>query len=187
MFDGEMNRREFLVGTAALAGVSAVSSFGAERVNWTVGCFNRPWSKWGGIDVGLDGMKEAGFSVVGLLTRSRTEPLIGAEATDEYLAELKKKIAARGLRANLATIRTKLDGSVEDGIKDLRAQIDNAQKLGLEWLMSFGVDRPEDQERYFKLMADAAGYGKERGLKLVLKPHGGSSGASEENLQIINE
>jgi sugar phosphate isomerase/epimerase len=135
--------------------------------------------------VALDGMKEAGFPVIGLLTRTRTEPMVGADATPDYLEELKRKIAARGLKANMAAIRTKLDGTEEEGKKDLRAQIDNAQKLGLEWLMSFGVDRPQDHERYFKLMADGAAYGSERGVKLVLKPHGGSSGASEEILRSI--
>ena len=180
-----MNRREFFAGIGSVMAVAAIPTFGASAPNWTVGCFNRPWTKWGGIDVALDGMKAAGFLVVGLLTRTRTEPLIGADATAEYLEELKRKIAARGLKANLAAIRTKLDGAEADAIKDLRAQIDNAQKLGLEWLMSFGVDRPQDHERYFKLMADGAAYGKERGLKLVLKPHGGSSGASEEILRSI--
>ena len=180
-----MNRREFLIGTGAVVGASLIPNLGAAGANWTIGCFNRPWTKWGGIDVALDGIKEAGFKVMGLLTRSKTDPFIGADATDEYLDALKKKIASRGLKANLGAIRTKVDGGVEEGIKDLRLQIDHAQKLGLEWLMSFGVDRPQDHEPYFKLMADGAAYAQERGLKLVLKPHGGSSGASEEILRSI--
>src|ERR1051325_10977909 len=121
-----MNRREFLIGAGALVGAGVFSTFGAAGANWTIGCFNRPWTKWGGIDVALDGIKEAGFTVMGLLTRTRTEPLISADATAEYLDALKKKIAARGLKANLGAIRTKTDGSVDEGIKDLRAQIFNA-------------------------------------------------------------
>lgn len=180
-----MNRRQFLARAGALAGATAISNFGAPGANWTIGCFNRPWTKWGGIDVALDGIKDAGFSVMGLLSRTKTEPLIGADATPEYIAELKKKISARGLKANLGAIRTKVDAPLEDGIKDLRTQIDHAHTLGLEWLMSFGVDRPQDHEAYFKLMADGAAYAQERRLKLVLKPHGGSSGASEEILRSI--
>jgi sugar phosphate isomerase/epimerase len=179
-----MNRRKFLIGAGAFVGATVVPNFGATK-DWTIGCFNRPWTKWGGIDVALDGIKEAGFSVMGLLTRTKTDPFIGADATDEYLDAVKKKIAARGLKANMAAIRTKVDGPIDEGIKDLRKQIDNAQKLGLEWLMSFGVDRPQDHDAYFKLMADGAAYGKERGLKLVLKPHGGSSGASDEIIRSI--
>ena len=179
-----MNRRKFLTRTGAFIAASILPAW-ATGPGWTVGCFNRPWTKWGGIDVALDGMKDAGFSVIGLLTRTRTEPMIGADATAEYLDELKRKISARGLKPNMAAIRTRLDGTEEEGKKDLRAQIDNAQKLGLEWLLSFGVDRPQDHERYFKLMSDGAAYGKERAVKLVLKPHGGSSGASEEILRSI--
>jgi sugar phosphate isomerase/epimerase len=180
-----MNRRDFLAGIGAVVALGVVPTFAADKANWTIGCFNRAWTKWGGIDVALDGIKEAGFSVMGLLTRSKTDPFIGADATPDYLDALKKKIAARGLKANLGAIRTKLDGALEEGIKDLRTQIDNAHKLGLEWLMSFGVDRPQDHEAYFKIMADGAAYSKERGIKLVLKPHGGSSGASEEILRSI--
>src|SRR6476469_2272239 len=131
-----MNRREFFRAGGALIGATCLSTFAASASHWTIGCFNRAWTKWGGIDVALDGIKEAGFSVMGLLTRSKTDPFIGADATPEYLDALKKKIAARGLKANLGAIRTKVDGALEDGIKDLRAQIDNADKLGLEWLMS---------------------------------------------------
>jgi sugar phosphate isomerase/epimerase len=40
---------------------------------------------------------------------------------------------------------------------------------------------------YYKIMADAAAYAKERGLKVVLKPHGGGSGASEEILRCMKE
>jgi sugar phosphate isomerase/epimerase len=185
MSNGRMNRRKFLIGAGAFLGATTLSTWGATKTDWTVGCFNRPWTKWGGMDVALDGMKEAGFSVAGLLTRSKAEPMIGADASDEYLDELKKKIAARGLKANMAAIRTKVDGSADEGIKDLRKQIENAHKLGLEWLMSFGVDRPQDHDMYFKLMADGAAYAKERGVKVVLKPHGGSSGASEEILRSI--
>ena len=151
-----MNRRKFLAGIGGAVGASVIPSFAADKTNWTIGCFNRPWTKWGGIDVALDGIKEAGYSVMGLLSRSKTDPFIGSDATPEYLDALKKKIAARGLKANLGAIRTKLDGAVEDGIKDLRTQIDNAHKLDLEWLMSFGVDRPQDHEAYFKIMADGA-------------------------------
>jgi sugar phosphate isomerase/epimerase len=184
-----MNRRQFLQSTATLTTLAAVNSL-AIPTNvppqaWPVGCFNRAWTKFGDIDVALDGIKEAGYKIMGLLTRSKTDPFIGADATPEYLADLKKKIASRGLRANLGAIRTLANRPLEEGIADLRKQIDNAHTLNLEWLMSFGVDRPADKENYFKIMSDAAAYAKERNLKLVLKPHGGSSGASEEILESI--
>src|SRR3954452_11653660 len=114
-----MNRREFLIGTGALVGASLVSNFGAASANWTIGCFNRPWTKWGGIDVALDGIKASGYTLVGLLTRTKEDPFIGVDASPEYLDALKKKMAARGLKANHGAVRTLTKAPVEEGIRDL--------------------------------------------------------------------
>lgn len=173
-----MNRRTFLKLAAAAAVVPQLPTFAAGSP-WTIGCFNRAWSKWG-IEAALDGTKEAGFKVFGLLSRTKTDTFIAAESTQEYLAGLKEKIAARGLKANMGAIRTRTDLPLANGIADLRMQVDNAKFLGLEFLLSFGVDKPQDYENYFKMMADASAYGAERGVKVALKPHGGSSGAAEE-------
>jgi len=162
----------------------------SKGVNWPIGCFNRPWSgdkkNWG-YDAALDGIQAAGYKLTGLLTRSASEPLIGSDATPEYLAELKKRIAARGLGVNMAALRTKDGLPLEDQIKDMRRQIDNGRVLGVEFLLTFGVAKVEDQENYYKLMQDAAGYAQERGLKVVLKPHGGASGAAEEIMRCLEK
>ena len=42
-----------------------------------------------------------------------------------------------------------------------------------------------DYEIYYQVMHDAAGYALERQMKLVLKPHGGGSGAAEEITRCI--
>ena len=57
----------------------------------------------------LEGIKAAGYKLTGLLTRTAKEPFIGSDATPEYLAALKKKIAARGLKVNMGALRTKND------------------------------------------------------------------------------
>lgn len=46
--------------------------------------------------------------------------------------------------------------------------------------MTFGIDDPARYDRYFRSMARAAAHGAERGVQVVMKPHGGSSGASDE-------
>ena len=185
-----MNRRQFLhhvTVAAATAGFSLTEAQIAEKakgVNWPIGCFNRPWAKWS-FDEALDGIKAAGYKLTGLLTRTKQEPFIGSDATPEYLDGLKKRIAARGLTANMGALRSKHEISVEDSIRDLRRQIDNARRLSLQYLLSFGVDQPTQYDHYYRVMADAAAYAQERGLKLVLKPHGGGSGAAEEILRCI--
>ena len=57
--------------------------------------------------------------------------------------------------------------------------------LGLTYLLTFGVDRPEEYEHYYKVMSDTAAYAQERKIKLVMKPHGGSSGASDDIVAVL--
>ncbi|MDB6066304.1 MAG: Xylose isomerase domain protein barrel [Pedosphaera sp.] len=194
-----MNRRHFIQ-TAALAtaGLSLTGVAHAQTtkgVRWPIGCFNRPWvnaqARWS-FDTALDGIQAAGYKITGLLTPFNGEPFLGSpyittEATPEYLDALKSKIAARGLKANMGSLWTQDSFTIEESIKDIRKQIDNARRLGLEFLMTFGVETPRQYEDYYRIMADAAPYAEERGLKLVLKPHGGGSGAAEEIIRCIKK
>jgi sugar phosphate isomerase/epimerase len=179
-----MNRRTFLQhtivgGVSAAAGASLSRSLGAAGVNWPIGCFNRPWTTWS-FDQALLQIKAAGYKTTGLLTRTKDEPFIGVDATPQYLAKLKQQIADSGLHANMGALRTRHTIPLDESIADARRQIDNASTLALAYLLTFGVDRPEQYDQYYKVMSDAAAYSQERGIKLVMKPHGGSSGASAE-------
>jgi sugar phosphate isomerase/epimerase len=159
-------------------------------VNWPIGCFNRPWlgdkNAWS-YDVALDGITAAGYWLTGLLTRSAKEPFIGSDATPEYLAALKQKIAAHGLKVNMGALRTKNDLPLEAQIKDVRQQIDNGKTVGVEFLLTFGVDNAAHMKNYIPLMHDAAAYAQERGMKVVLKPHGGESGGAEEIIHALEQ
>ncbi len=189
-----MSRRKFLQTSAVATAATASGIFPAiaqpKKMNWPIGCLNRPWfsdAKGSNLDVALDSIQAAGYKLAGLLTRTKTEPLIGSDATPEYLAELKKKIAERGLKANMGALRTNNDLPLPEQIKDLRKQIDNGKTVGVEFLLTFGVDKAEHYENYYKLIADGAAYAQEHDLKLVLKPHGGGSGASEEILRCMEK
>jgi sugar phosphate isomerase/epimerase len=182
-----MNRREFI--RHAIIASTATSTLGSEGalakgVNWHIGCFNRPWTKWP-FDQALKAIGESGFKTTGLLTRTREEPFIAADSTSEYLTGLKKRIAASGLSANMAALRSRHDIPLEESIREVRKQIDNARLLRLKYVLSFGADKPEEYEHYFKVMSDAAAYAADKGIKLAMKPHGGISGASDEILRVI--
>jgi sugar phosphate isomerase/epimerase len=184
-----MNRREFLQHTVAGGAMSALGasmspSLHARAVNWPIGCFNRPWTTWS-FDDALRQIKAAGYPTTGLLSRTRNEPFIGADATPEYLASLTQRIAASGLKANMGALRTRHNIPLDESIKETRTQVENAAALGLTYLLTFGVDRPEEYEHYYKVMSDAAAYAQERRLRLVMKPHGGSSGASDEIVAVM--
>jgi len=201
-----MNRRTFLQTTAAAAAATAspllrTASAAPEGkgVSWPIGCFNRVWAKWP-YDVALDGIKAAGYKLTGLLSMhplfgpdgvtpipKEVEAFASASATPEYLELLKQRIASRGLGVNMCALRTRFGGATDDVIKDVRATIDHAKTLFLEFVLTFGVAKPEEYDNFFKAMTDGAAYAQERGVKLVMKPHGGSSSSSEEILEALKK
>src|SRR5207247_5837521 len=166
-----MNRRSFLrtatVATTALAGMSLQRAFGAEnafeKTIWPIGCFNRAWTKWSYDDV-LAGIKAAGYKLTGLLSGQSGEAFASSAATPEYLDRLKKRIAKRGLAVNMTAIRFKPDAALTDNIADLRKQIENAARLELKFMLTFGVDQPAHYENFYRLMADAAAQAEKPGI-----------------------
>ena len=183
-----MNRRTFLQHTIAGSAATAAGMFPAPSldaaVHWPIGCFNRPWTTWS-FDETLTQIKAAGYQTTGLLTRTKDEPFIGADATPEYLATLKQRLAGSGLKANMGALRSRHNIPLDESIKEVRQQIANAEALALPYLLTFGVDKPEEYAHYYKVMSDAAAYAQERRIKLVMKPHGGGSGASEEIVAVM--
>jgi sugar phosphate isomerase/epimerase len=179
-----LSRRDFLqqaavCGAATVIGSSWPGSLDARSVQWPIGCFNRPWTNWS-FDDALKQINQAGYKTMGLLTRTKEEAFIGADATPEYLARLKQRIADAGLAADMGALRSRHNIPLEDSIREVRKQIDNASGLALTYLLTFGVDRPEEYDHYYKVMSDAAAYASDKKLKLVMKPHGGNSGASDD-------
>jgi sugar phosphate isomerase/epimerase len=180
-------RRRFIQSAAAVTAASLMGeSAMAEGVRWTIGCFNRPWSKFS-FDEALDGMKAAGYREIGLLGENKGETFIYAESTPEYLADLHKRIEARGLKAIFGRMHNRHSIPVADSIKASRAQIDNAARLKLKYLMAIGVDDPAQFDNYYQVMADAAPYAAKHGIQMVFKPHGGLAATSDEMLAAIEK
>ncbi len=147
------SRREFLVASAAAARLPAAARAAAPPKSspsaWPIGCFNRPWTRWS-FDETLDAIKAAGYKTTGLLSSTKTDPFNGASATPEYLAALKQKIAARGLRANMTALRVPTNLELAAAIADVRQQLEHGRIVGVESALTFGVDRPDHYEKYFK-------------------------------------
>lgn len=193
-----ITRREW-IGTATVGAVAAAtptfllpgfvraqSAAPAGPKPWEIGCFNRPWNKWT-YDEALDGIKEAGYRLTGLVGDHRGEPFLGPEATPEYLARLKERIAARGLVPITAWYKTAHDIPLEESIRRARREIDNAQRLGLTSLISGAVTAPAQYDHYYKVMADAAAYAQDRGIQIVVKPHGGCAASADELLLCLEK
>jgi sugar phosphate isomerase/epimerase len=183
-----MNRRAFIrtVASSSLATLPLCSSFAVESSRWPIGCFNRAWTKWS-FDEALDGIAGAGYKLTGLLTGQRDEAFTSSAATPQYLDGLKKRIAQRGLTVNMTAIRFRPDAPLQENTTDLRKQIENAARLELKYMLTFGVDKPTQYENFYRLMADAAVQAEKHGIQVTLKPHGGGSGASEEILRCLEK
>ena len=182
----ERTRREFiregttlLAGAALLADARSLRAAPSASAKWPIGCFNRPWTKWT-FEETLKAIRAAGYATTGLLTRTEAEPFIAADASPEYLDGLKRRLAASGLTANMAALHSRHDIPLEETVRSLEKEIDHAASLGLKYVMTFGVDEPAQAEHHLQSMARAAAYGAEKGVQVVMKPHGGSSGASAE-------
>ena len=98
------------------------------------------------------------------------DPFNNPNATPEYLAALKEKTKAHHLHATMCALRQKDSLPLDEQIKDVRQQVDNAHTLGTEWLLTFGTENPEHYETYYKLMmADIADYCADKKIKLVME------------------
>jgi sugar phosphate isomerase/epimerase len=189
----ERTRREFigesttlLAAAALLTEAPSLLAAPTPAVDWPIGCFNRPWTKWT-LDETLKAIKAAGYTTTGLLSRTRNDPFIAADAAPEYLEGLKRALAASGLKAILGALRSRHDVPIDETVKGLEKQIDNAAFLGLKSVMTFGVDDPSQSDHHLQSMARAGAYGAEKGVQVVMKPHGGTSGASDEIIAAIKK
>lgn len=185
------NRRQFLRQAALCLPFAAVphAAFGATETNppnWTIGCLNRPWVKWSADEM-LDGVKAAGYRVVGLQTPTSGDPFVASVAKPEYLETLKEKIAVRGLTAIQGRLQTKDAATYEEAVADIRQQIENAKTLGLPTLINTGSGKPERYEAWYKLMAYGAEYAADNGIQLVIKPHGAVSATAADILVCLEK
>jgi sugar phosphate isomerase/epimerase len=171
---------------AALGGLPGAAAQASKSSRWAIGCFNRAWTNWS-YDDALDGIAAAGYKLTGLLSSHRGEAFTSSNASPEYLDGLKKRISQRGLSVNMSAIRFRPEADLAANIADLRKQIENAARLELQYMLTFGVDQPAHYENFYKLMADASAQAEKRNLHIVLKPHGGGSGASEEILRCVEK
>jgi len=183
-----MNRRTFIrTGTAvAFSGVAWTKAVAAEVPRWPIGCFNRAWAKWS-FDEALDGIAASGYKLIGLISPQQGEAFTSSAATPEYLAGLKKRIAQRELQAIVTAIQFRPTAQLTENIADLRKQIENAARLELRFMLTFGVDRPERYDNFYRLMADASAQAEKHAIQIAIKPHGGVSASSEEMLRCLEK
>lgn len=189
----QRNRRKFIRDVASagvammLIGQDLISAADHQPgVKWPIGCFNRPWTPFT-YDQAIDGIKNAGFGLTGILGDHVEEPFTASAATQVYLDSLRERIRKSGLEVNVAWLRTRHDLPLTDVIKDARKQVDHASFLGGKFLLTTGVDQAEMYEHFYQVMAEVAAYAADLGIRIVMKPHGGCSATATEMLQTVEQ
>lgn len=208
-------RREFLTAASAAAAaamlpVSARAAEAAADPRWAIGCHTRPFagfraSQASNPDYILDAIKAAGYEFADMISAgggggrnaapggaSGAAPAPAAargvpptaEATEAY----KQKLVARGLKSNIASLSTPQGPIVlADAIANARRIIANAQILGQKYALNLGVEQEERWVDWCKVLSEAAAYGKERGVKVVVKHHHGLNNTSLDLLAWIKQ
>ena len=186
------SRRRFLNQTGIVAAGAAALGPGmleakSAPLDWSIGCFNRPWGKWS-YDDALDGLKTAGFNTTGLVGRHKTKPesLLTPDAPNEYLDRLKERIATHGLKPINAWIYGPKARDHKGAVTELKRLTDNAARLGLTTLLSGGPRRNETVKYYSGVMAELAPYAADQGIRIAMKPHGGDGAEILRCLELIN-
>lgn len=181
-----MDRRSFCLSSAAALSLPLFSqvSFAASKPDWQIGCFNRPWLKWS-FEEAMKGVKSAGYSSTGFILRNPNELFTDVDADPQYVAKLKDRVAESGVDVILTALRIPAKLDLIPMIQAARKQIDHAATLGIDFVMSFGADNPDEFDNYIKMMRDASNYAADKGIKVVMKPHGGISASAKEILDTI--
>jgi sugar phosphate isomerase/epimerase len=177
---------------------------------WAIGCHTRPFTSFRASqaenpDYILDAVKAAGYGFADMISAGggggRNNPPSpgagrggaaqtgrGQAPTAEATAELKQRLAARGLKSNIASLPTAQKGtSLADAVANARAIVANAHTLGQKYALNLGIEDEERWVEWCKVLADAAAFGQERGVRVVVKHHHGLNNTSLDLLAWIKQ
>ena len=199
MADQSRSRREFLTTASAVAAAAILPdavhagqpSKGARSM---IGCHTRPFTRFRlSQDDLLDAIKAAGFKSADMLRATPPAPPGAAPpaagqrgrgalppVTPESIAALKEKLAARGLTTTIAGLNVPTGVPLAEATAAVRKQIADAHALGQTFALYLGMGQEDQYMHVTRVLADAAAYGKERGVQVAIKHHHGLNNTSGE-------
>jgi sugar phosphate isomerase/epimerase len=181
-------RRRFLQQTMAATGSASFLTRGIRGTlqespiyfrdhDWLIGCWTRPWADQD-YRVAMDAVAEAGFKYIALTgAKTSTKRVIAPATTLEESRMVGEEASKRGL-----SITNAYGGGIPltDGGEALRKMIDNASAAEAWSVLLSHVGEEETFEECCKTLSECCDYAKEKGLTIVLKPHGGTTGTGPE-------
>jgi sugar phosphate isomerase/epimerase len=193
-------RRDFITSSAAALAAMALplSVHGtkqpASSKTWPAGCHVRPFNRFRlSHDDLLDAIKTAGFMSVDMI--SAAQPITAGAApsnaaaqtpqgpvaiTPEMVAALKEKLTTRGMVSTVSSLSILPGVPLADAVADARRQIANAHALGQKFALYLGLEKESQYIQATKVLADAAAFGKERGVQIAIKQHHGLNNTGGE-------
>jgi sugar phosphate isomerase/epimerase len=200
-------------GAAAILPLSHGTGETAQAQTWQIGCHTRPFGGFratqaGNPDYVLDSVKAAGYQYADMISaappgagRAGGAPAAGSNAasgagsgrgtvavTPEMIAAMKQKLAARGLKSNIASLpTTPRTMALADAIAAAQRVVANAHALGQRFALNLGLYDEELWLDWCKVMREAAAYGQERGVKVVVKHHHGLNNTSLDLLAWVKQ
>ena len=156
-----------------------------------------------GEDAMLDAVQAAGFQGIELFGPGRGArppaaapgaapapgtPPARAGATPESIAAFKEKLAARGLTTTVGSLSLGRRGvPLADAIAAARQSVTDAHALGQKFLLTLGTEDENQFIQFCKVLSDAAAFGQELGIQLVVKPHFGLNNTAGELLGWVKQ
>jgi sugar phosphate isomerase/epimerase len=136
-----------------------------------LGATTRPWDKWS-FDQACQSISNAGYEEVSVYFNEGHAAVTSA-SSDEEIAKAVEIVKKNEINATMLISSPRLDLGVEEAIEDYRKLIDANAKLGCKWLMNGGTENKDLYSKYFDIMRECAPYAEEKGMEILLKPHGG--------------
>lgn len=179
-----LHRRAFLgaVAVASCAGrvIASTSS------SYQIGCYTRPWDQYD-LPVALDGVVEAGYRHVGLMSAGGSvRILITSKTTPGAVAEIHREVERRGLSVLSVYGTFELSDAPDTAAADLKRLIDRCAEVQSPGLLLLGgTTNPAELEPYCQAIAASTSHATAQGITLTVKPHGGQNATGEQCRRMI--
>lgn len=196
--DSRISRRSFLAGTAAVGAMGMSEAASADKPasaperpqgEWEIGCYTRPWSDYE-YRVALDGIAEAGFKNVGLMTAKMPGNfVISTQTTPDEAHAVGEEVRKRGLRVGSIYAGGELPVSegVDAASAVLRKVIDNCVAAGASSLLMGGIGNEKQYDVYYSAIAATCDYAAGKKLEITVKPHGGLNATGAQCRKVIEK
>jgi sugar phosphate isomerase/epimerase len=193
----KVSRRQFLSSTAgAMAGGAAFPMFttlGAEAPSpnqakpWQIGCYTRPFDQFD-YRVAMDGIAEAGFRYLGLMTaKIKQWVMLRRDTPPEEVHTMSAEAKQRSLSIISVYGDFSVTESVEEGVRGLKRLIDFAKICSCPNLMLGGTTQEKLYEPYYKTIKECCEYAAGNGVSLSIKPHGGQNATGPQCRRAIEK